>query len=440
MKITLGPEQVVAIGPRYEDSYWGQFQFPKLHAGKGGKVLLCFHNGDDVWEELGTADLWFQTENQGESWEALTHASQIVRGVLLPSGDRLVPAARPAKALDMAKIKAPMRVAIQTIPSDDIWAPSTDTNLLPQPRGAYWDVFGQKHHVYHIADLPERLFERLNQWPMLRTKAGETEAKPEWATLHGWDTMGLHVSFSQDRKKGIPLMPQCLGNLKMGPDGKLWTAVYWNGLHPSGAFTPFTHVFVLYSEDEGRNWYLQGSVPYTPDPEEYENAYTCCGYAEPDFVFAPDGSMVMLLRTTDVFKGDKEWAPSYITRSTDMGKTWSKPTRYDNIGVLPGMCRLGDAILAIYGRPGIYVRATKDPAGLQWEAPVEVMTPNDRSTEMNEPPTRPNFHQWVGSCCNCTILPLDEHRAMIAYSDFYHPCEDGVRRKSIKTRIVTLEH
>ena len=174
--------------------------------------------------------------------------------------------------------------------------------------------------------------------------------------------------------------------------------------------------------------------------KEYENAYTCCGYAEPDFVFAPDGSMVMLLRTTDVFKGDKEWAPSYITRSTDMGKTWSKPTRYDNIGVLPGMCRLGDTILAIYGRPGIYVRATKDPAGLQWEAPVEVMTPNDRSTEMNEPPARPNFHQWVGSCCNCTILPLDEHRAMIAYSDFYHPCEDGVRRKSIKTRIVTLEH
>jgi hypothetical protein len=67
------------------------------------------------------------------------------------------------------------------------------------------------------------------------------------------------------------------------------------------------------------------------------------------------------------------------------------------------------------------------------------MTPDNRSHLMNNPAETPNFHQWVGSCCNCDILALDDTHAMIAYSDFYHLCDDGIRRKAIKTRIITLE-
>lgn len=44
------------------------------------------------------------------------------------------------------------------------------------------------------------------------------------------------------------------------------------------------------------------------------------GYDEPELEFMPHGSMIMILRTTDAFRCDKEWAPSYIIRSTDMGR------------------------------------------------------------------------------------------------------------------------
>lgn len=440
MKITLGEEQVVAIGPRYEDSYWGQFQFPFLHQGENGEIIAKVHNGDDDWEELGMCDLWFSTTDCGETWQPRANGGNAAKGVLLPNGDRLMPAARPTVTLDLTKVQAPMKFATMMLPSDDIYAKSTDVNRLPQPRGAYWDVYGQKHCVYNVESLPDGLFEHLDEWPMMRTKAGESEAKPEWVKIHGWNNMALHLYFKTKEPKAVPLLPQCLGHLKVGPDGRLWTAVNWSGLNPKNAgFKPFQEVFVLYSDDNGYNWHLQGHVPYIPDTDEYENAYICAGYCEPDFEFAPDGSMVMLLRTTDVFKGDKEWAPSYITRSTDDGKTWSKPVRFDDIGILPGLCRVGGVTLAIYGRPGIYVRGTADPAAMQWEPPVEVMTNKDRSGLMNEPPARPNFWQWEGSCCNSKIMPLDDTHAMIAYSDFYHLCEDGVRRKSIKTRIVTVE-
>lgn len=441
MKITLGEEQVVAIGPRYEDSYWGQFQFVQMMPGDNGKIALTFHNGDDVWEELGTADLWYTTDDWGKTWKKLDDPKSIKKGLRLPNGDYIRHDSRPAVALDLDKVQAPVYTGNYTIPSDDLKAKSDDVNKLPLPAGHWHDIWKQKHCTYHVDQLPDGLYDHLHAWPILRTKAGETEETKEWAELKNWENMGLQMVFPAGRNVAVPLMPQFLGrSFQQGPDGKLWAATYWTGMNPNnGAFTPYANVFVLNSEDEGRSWTLQGYVPYIPDNDEYEYSFMSGGFSETALMFNPDGSMSMILRITDVFHGDKEWAPSYIIRSTDQGKTWSKPVRFDDVGVLPGVCQMGDVRLAIYGRPGIYVRATDDPAGIKWDAPVEVMTNEDRSGLMNEPPVRPNFHQWAGSCCNCAIVALDDTHAMIGYSDFYHLCEDGVRRKSIKTRIVTIE-
>ena len=65
------------------------------------------------------------------------------------------------------------------------------------------------------------------------------------------------------------------------------------------------------------------------------------------------------------------------------------------------------------------------------------MTADDRSGLANVPPEKPNFHQWAGSCCNCTILPLADNKALLTYSDFYTPDENGIKRKAIKTIEIT---
>lgn len=439
MKITLGEEKVVAIGPRCEDSYWGQWQFPKLMEGKNGQIVMTFHNGDDIWEELGTADVWATSDDRGETWQIVKDATAIVKGVQLPNGDFLRHDVRVSTALDLDTIQAPMQTGNYTIPSDDLHAKSNDIHKLPLPRGHFHDIWKQRWSVYHMDELPDGLFDHLKEWPMLRTPAGQNQEQSEWATLE-WENRGLLMMFPLSRNVAIPAMPQFVGKLKVGPDGRLWAATCNKGLNPNnGAFSPYTSTYVFCSEDNGHSWKMQGYLPFIPDNDEYEYAFMSGGWDEPDLAFAPDGSMIMLLRIVDVYHGDKEWAPSYITRSTDNGKTWSKPVRFDDLGVMPRTCQMGDAILAIYGRPGIYVRGTTDPAGMVWDDPVEVMTKEDRSGLMNEPPVRPNFHQWVGSCCNCDIHALDDDHAIIVYSDFYHLCEDGVRRKSIKTRLVTIE-
>ena len=67
------------------------------------------------------------------------------------------------------------------------------------------------------------------------------------------------------------------------------------------------------------------------------------------------------------------------------------------------------------------------------------MTDEDRSKLANVVPERPNFHQWAGSCCNTSIIALDENTALLAYSDFYIPDENGVKRKGIKTVKIKVE-
>ena len=68
--------------------------------------------------------------------------------------------------------------------------------------------------------------------------------------------------------------------------------------------------------------------------------------------------------------------------------------------------------LAVITRPGIFIYASTDD-GNTWEKCAEVMTDGDRSTLANQPPKRPNFHQWSGSCCNTDIYALSANRALL---------------------------
>ena len=440
-KVIVGEEKVVAIGPRYEDSSWGYFQFPKLAKSENGDVLIRFHNGTDEWKSFGRNDniCYCSTSDNGDSWQPKTADDFNQAGVLMPNGDRLMNIQRANPILNKDEIRMDMRIATDTIPSDKLHEKSNDPKVLPYPVGSYRDIWGRRNSVYRVDEMPDGLFENIDKWPVIRKNAQTGEVKEEWATID-WPYLAIPIEHDFDGKTAVPFMPQLWGSIKIAPDGTAWVATYLTGLDPeNGAFTPYSTAYVLCSKDNGHSWKLKSWVNFIPDNKEYENAFMCGGYCEPNLEFAPDGTMVMLLRVTSVFLGDKEWAPMYFCYSKDNGESWTKPTRFDDTGVLPHMCRLGDTIMAIYGRPGIKIRTTNDQSGLSWDEPIEIMEATDRSIYMNERPEKPNFHQWAGSCCNCDIIALDDSHAMIAYSDFYHLCPDGVRRKSIKVRIISIE-
>ena len=78
--------------------------------------------------------------------------------------------------------------------------------------------------------------------------------------------------------------------------------------------------------------------------------------------------------------------------------------------------------IASYGRPGLFVRATADPAGLEWEQRMVVVEPAERRQD---------------TCSYSDLLALDEKTALLAYSDFNYPDAQGRKRKSILVRTVT---
>ena len=43
MKIKVGEEKLVAIGPNFDDVAWGPHQFPNLNLNDDGKVVINFH-------------------------------------------------------------------------------------------------------------------------------------------------------------------------------------------------------------------------------------------------------------------------------------------------------------------------------------------------------------------------------------------------------------
>lgn len=114
--------------------------------------------------------------------------------------------------------------------------------------------------------------------------------------------------------------------------------------------------------------------------------------------------------------------PSYIAHSYDGGNTWTKPEKFDRIGVSPQLLTLDCGVtLASYGRPGVFLRATSDSHGKEWDAPIELL------------PFIP-LESWTWGCDSCSytsLLPLDEHTAMLAYSDFRVKDEEGKKRKCL---------
>jgi hypothetical protein len=141
------------------------------------------------------------------------------------------------------------------------------------------------------------------------------------------------------------------------------------------------------------------------------------------------GSVICLMRTSD----GNGHGPLYLTRSVDGARTWSRPVPFVltfNGGKMPQLLTLeGGVTLASYGQSGgpghIAVRATTDPAGLDWQAPVPA--------SFSPPaPSGWNF------CGHTEMVALDDRTALLVYSDFNYPDANGVPRKSILVRRVQI--
>lgn len=212
--------------------------------------------------------------------------------------------------------------------------------------------------------------------------------------------------------------------ITQAPDGSLWGVIYSKRLQDS-AIAQYYEAIFLRSVDHGRTWALRSNITYLPDylpdPSADPHAPDRDGFTEPNITFLPDGSIMCLLRTTDA----NGMGPMYVSHSRDEGLSWSTPAVFDDRGVWPAMITLANGTtLTTYGRPGLFLRGSQDPAGKIWDDRVVVVEPTPSQAD---------------TCSYSDLLAISDHEVLLAYSDFNWPGPDGSPRKTILVRKVTVD-
>lgn len=430
MKMILGEEHVVVRGIRPEEQLWGPYQFPLPYRLKD-RIVVSVHVEDDTIVASGNPTRWFESFDNGITWRQTDPSVATECGLELPNGDRLY-----FPVIGGTNLREYHFPEYAMLTPDYDYQAQAPEGYMPIQDGvnAWWT--GDVIRAYKAERLPPSLCEKY--WVTERILAGTTEPIRENVPVD-WPYLTRVVFDRPGGNMMKPINPR--GVSKIGPDGNIYVSAFSGEGHldpANGQYSPYYSAEIFRSDDNGHSFYQFAHMEYEADGKKYP--YQSGGFSDSDFAFMKDGSIVWFLRSAWMGSTGREWAPMYWSRSTDQGKTWTKPEIFSPIGILPRLCQLDcGATLLCYARPGIFVQACKSDDPENWSEPLVVMTPDDRSALANEPIQTPSFHQWDGACNNPELLPLNDNTALLFYSDFYYPDESGIKRKTILCRQIRVE-
>ncbi len=371
---------------------WGHYQFPHLSRTTNGDILYTWSTHDDDITYTQSFN-WAVSEDGGATWRERRKSDVRVYPHALGNGK------------NFAGFHTQGGYKAEYI---EKYAPA-----FTVPNGPF-GANGEKK-IYDAEDIPE--FDRTmdaDEWDPVTGEISSFDVKVNWPHMAVAEYPG-NILYPARMTMAIV---NDTGMLKL--DDGLYYCTYGGGFDAvTGQPVPFrecSSVYVFRSADCGRTWNLLSQI--TVNDETFAEHPFFEGFTEPMMTRTPDGSVVMLIRTGSHM-------PCFITRSTDRCRTWSTPVWFDECGVLPQLLTLKCGVtLASYGRAPLFVRATGDPAGLDWQPHQRIVT---------------SKRGYSSSCGYTSLLELDDHTALLAYSDFNYPGPDGEPTKALIARRLTVK-
>lgn len=431
MKLKIGEERVIVQGMRPEEGQWGPYQFATPYK-IGDTIAVSVHVGEDSMKTYGDGKLWFVSEDQGETWQETSPDIIADCGLELPNGDKII--FPRVSAIELSDYRIP---SLTELTPDVDFSQKAEEGTLPLQDGLTSWQGNTLIRAYNADRLPDSLSAK--KWYMIR-KTAKGEVNEEYCELD-WPYLTRVVFSGPDiispYMKGI--FPT--GVPKIGPDGAIWITAFSGEGHinpKNKQYSPYYSAEIFRSTDNGHTFRQYAHMEYPADGDKYP--YLSGGFSDNEIAFFDDGSICWFMRSAWFCSTGYEWAPMYMSRSTDMGKTWSAPQEFSFTGVFPSLCKLECGItLLCFARPGMFVTACPNNDSTKWIEPIELMTAGDRSVLANIINPIKHFHDWDGACNNCQLISISENSALIFNCDFYFPDEDGVKRKTVFCRRITVE-
>lgn len=387
-KIELKEPSVVDVATKPEK--WGYFQFPNIYRNIDNHIVAKWNMAEDAVTAYGKAEHGIAiSKDGGKTWVKDESLSTVGGGLTLANGDQI-------------RVYTPPAIKVEEL-------------KLPKAVASSPEAYGRHFSYFKLTELPKQL-----QGVYLdRLPKGANEWTREHVVLN--DPQAARYTDSGM----FPVV--WWGDMRIAKDGSIVNGIYPGFfVNEKGGIDP-SSVFFYKSADQGRTWDILSRIPYVPDLEKDPNGAKrmALGFTEPAFEILSDGTYLCVLRTTDGLGN----SPMYVTRSTDEGKSWSKPEAFTPSGVLPRLLQLENGVVVLAsGRPGMQLRFSLDGKGATWSDPFEMLPFENEKDAV--------------SCGYPELLETGPDRFLLIYSDFKFKNDAGETRKAIKVRevIVTPEN
>jgi hypothetical protein len=123
--------------------------------------------------------------------------------------------------------------------------------------------------------------------------------------------------------------------------------------------------------------------------------------------------------------------------SRDSGYTWSEPRPIADSSVTPHIIALGDALLTVYGRPGVHVKYSEDH-GETWSRsyPIIGKTLDEERAEGRGYGTCKYYEPY--SYANTFWERISDDEIILLYNNLRYPGKNGVPTKAAFVRRIKI--
>jgi hypothetical protein len=417
LEIKIGEAQIVAMSPegmKWEGAHndFGNWTFPSIWRECDGRIAVSFNTHHDSALNYGLpGEVYFSTDN-GRHWQCASQQDSILRDISslcskpidIPGGQKI--AVVPQRPYKTEEINLPER-------------PLNNSGELHWP----W----QDYVYYRIGDFPTDVM----AMKLLRRKPGQekwaTEKSyidwPEWTV--GADPRGI-----------VPVPFFIGGNILTAPDNSLLAMIENMQINKENRAISKYKIICLRSTNRGHTWQYWGETSL-PDLElDKETSVELCELTlslyEPRSLFIESDNLICVARSSLTRTLDHSMV---LSRSADMGKSWSAPEKITPFGVYPQLLKLKNGVIVLsYGRPGVHLRFSTDN-GKTWGSPITTHGRKPEGLSLTE------YREIrYGDTCGYTgLLSTSPDEFLLVYADTSYHDEKDRLRKRIMVREIDVE-